>query len=301
MKNVTILLSTYNGEKYLKAQLDSLIAQEGVNVSIFVRDDGSTDRTQEILDAYGQRGLLRWYQGENIGPALSFMDLVKCCEHADYYAFSDQDDIWKKNKLQIAVDHLAHQEVEVPCLFYSNAMIADAQGNPIRSTNSTEVKSFRQIMMANDALGCCMVFNGAFRAQINRGDVRKISMHDWWLMKLIVAIDGKLIFYPQPLMLYRQHGNNVVGPGSAKGKARKWKKRLYDLLLEKRCVRSQDAQVLLANHSESIHGDKLRYVNLLAHYKTDCKSRRALLFDGADGLTGRQRFMKTWAILFNAL
>ena len=76
MKSVLVLLSTYNGEKYLKEQIDSVLGQEKVKTFLLVRDDGSTDKTCSILEWYQKRGALKWYKGKNLGPARSFVDLI---------------------------------------------------------------------------------------------------------------------------------------------------------------------------------------------------------------------------------
>ena len=99
-------MSSYNGEMYLDEQLESIVAQKGVMTDILVRDDGSSDHTCDILDQWQQKTSLRWYSGENIGPARSFMDLLRQSGDSCYYAFSDQDDYWLSDKLKVAVDKL---------------------------------------------------------------------------------------------------------------------------------------------------------------------------------------------------
>ena len=95
MNKILILMSTYNGEKYLSEQLNSLLLQENVNIKILIRDDGSTDNTHKILNFYSSNyPNISWYTGENKGPALSFMDLLFNAPESDYYAFCDQDDVW---------------------------------------------------------------------------------------------------------------------------------------------------------------------------------------------------------------
>ena len=103
--SIIILMSTYNGEKYLKAQIESLLSQT-IKVEILVRDDGSTDSTQQILDDYAQRGMLKWYSGKNLGSGKSFFDLACKAPDADFYAFADQDDIWENKKVELAVQQL---------------------------------------------------------------------------------------------------------------------------------------------------------------------------------------------------
>ena len=96
---VLVLMSTYNGEKYLREQIDSILGQRGVEVSLLVRDDGSTDATLTTLDEYKESGRLDYYCGNNLGPARSFMHLLQNAPASDFYAFSDQDDKWMDDKL----------------------------------------------------------------------------------------------------------------------------------------------------------------------------------------------------------
>ena len=105
MKKIAVLMCTYNGEKHLQEQINSIKSQKGVSVSIYVRDDGSKDKTIEILKDYQNSGDLIWFQGENIGPAVGFMELLyqTANKDFDYFAFSDQDDIWLDTKLLDAV------------------------------------------------------------------------------------------------------------------------------------------------------------------------------------------------------
>ena len=106
MKKIIVLMSTYNGEKYLQVQLDSILSQENVDLELLVRDDGSTDSTKTILERYQSEGKLTWYSGKNKKPAYSFFDLLGKCKDADYYAFADQDDFWHEDKLINAIKRL---------------------------------------------------------------------------------------------------------------------------------------------------------------------------------------------------
>lgn len=102
-----VLMSTYNGARFIREQLDSILDQTGeFELDLWVRDDGSTDGTKDILNDYESRGLLRWYTGENLGPAQSFLDLVRRTLGYDWYAFADQDDFWMPEKLSWALETL---------------------------------------------------------------------------------------------------------------------------------------------------------------------------------------------------
>ena len=99
MEKIQVLMSTYNGEKYLKEQIESILNQEKVEVNILIRDDGSCDKTLKIIKELSKNPKISYYEGKNIGPAKSFMDLVnKSGDKFNYYAFADQDDIWMPNK-----------------------------------------------------------------------------------------------------------------------------------------------------------------------------------------------------------
>lgn len=116
MKKVLVLMSTYNGEKWLKEQIDSILASREVKVDILVRDDGSSDNTLSILNLYKNNNRLNYYVGENIGPAQSFRDLVDRCEFGyDAYAYADQDDIWSEKKLFYATEAL--EKTDTPYLW----------------------------------------------------------------------------------------------------------------------------------------------------------------------------------------
>ena len=128
-KKVVILLSTYNGAKYLRELLDSLLNQSHKNISILVRDDGSTDATLELLAEYGNKyNNITYYKGENLKPARSFMDLLKQSEDADYYALSDQDDVWLPDKIEIAIKQLEANKAD---LYHSAFQMTDSNLNPI--------------------------------------------------------------------------------------------------------------------------------------------------------------------------
>ena len=101
---IAVLMSSYNGEQYIKEQIDSILNQKGkFNIDIYVRDDGSFDNTIHILEDYQKKGLIKFCGGENIGPAKSFLTLLALADGYDFYAFADQDDIWFENKIESAI------------------------------------------------------------------------------------------------------------------------------------------------------------------------------------------------------
>ena len=162
MKKVTILMSTYNGETYLDEQLESIEAQKDVQTKILVRDDGSTDRTCDILDRWQQKANLKWYRGENIGPARSFMDLLRQAGDSCYYAFSDQDDYWLSDKLKVAVDKLESYESR-PALYFCQTELVDKNLNRVSSVIIHPRLTFGESLVYQFIGGCTMVMNQALR------------------------------------------------------------------------------------------------------------------------------------------
>lgn len=209
MNTVSVLLSTYNGGKYLEEQLQSLFNQKDVDIKIYVRDDGSTDNTTNILDSYAKKGLLNWYTGENIGPARSFLELLTKTEVCDYYAFCDQDDVWDPDKLSIAINTI--KEADRPALYCSNTLLVTSDLTEINCSNYHVIGSFAESLVSNPMTGCTSVFNNSLRQLAIQYIPTNIDMHDWWIYRICMAFDGFFYFDKLSHIKYRQHGNNVIG------------------------------------------------------------------------------------------
>ena len=126
VSKVQVLLSTYNGEKYLKEQLDSLLAQDYPNIDILIRDDGSKDSTKQILTGYENHKNIRVIYGSNIGITASFLELLKISDpEAEFLAFCDQDDVWLKDKISRAVAALQKHPSDIPLMYCSRLTIVD--------------------------------------------------------------------------------------------------------------------------------------------------------------------------------
>src|SRR5437763_4955760 len=122
MERVVIVMSTYNGERYLAPQLDSILAQTAVSPLLWIRDDGSTDQTPRMLHDYSRRDpRVLIYAGSHVGAAHSFMHAVATCPHqADYFGFSDQDDVWLPDKLESSLEAMRSLDVAgTPCMICS--------------------------------------------------------------------------------------------------------------------------------------------------------------------------------------
>ncbi len=233
---VTVVLATYNGEKYLREQLDSLLCQEGVSVKILVRDDGSEDRTKDILDEYQRRGLLTWYTGEHLNVQKGYLDLLKNAPKSDYYAFCDQDDVWDGKKLLYAVTELDELPADRPSMYYCGQRLVDEDLKLLSTHRITTDRNATTNFLISNVAGCTAVFNQVLVDAVNRASPKFILMHDSWLFKVCLALGGNYYADSAAHINYRQHGNNVAGlNGGIKGKLKQVKRYLEVFEIQKQC------------------------------------------------------------------
>ena len=276
MEKVVVLLSTYNGETYLVEQLESLSAQCNVDVEIIVRDDGSTDKTVDILNEWQSKGALKWYTGNNLGSACSFMDLLYNAPDADYYAFCDQDDVWFHDKLQRAVKMLKEKGDEnVPTLYFSAQTLVDSDKNIIGYNIPERLFTFGESLLRNPASGCTMVFGREFRNLIVRERPDYVYMHDMWLYMVCLSVGGVPLFDPTPSMLYRQHSNNVVGCNQSF--PQKMMRRFRMFLDGKDSIRMKTCEQLLKCYSKDMPERHVDILNSIMTYRASVKNKFKLL------------------------
>lgn len=206
---VQVLMSTYNSMRYLREQLQSVYNQKDVEVAVLVRDDGSTDGTQDFLTAEQAAGRLTWYTGPNLKPARSFMDLVKKAGNADFYAFSDHDDIWLPEKLKVAVDAIGQQKGV--SLYFCQTRLVDADLNDLPQVPIRPKLTFGESLVYQFVGGCTMVFSNDLLSLCQSYEPAYLRMHDIWIYDIALAVGGYVYFDPIPHILYRQHGHNAVG------------------------------------------------------------------------------------------
>ena len=214
---VAILLCTYNGERYLAAQLDSYEAQTHKNWVLFVSDDGSTDATLKILRQYQAKwpdGKMHIQDGPRSGFSQNFLSLAcKRDINASYYAFSDQDDVWRPEKLMCALKTIiSNQNISTPFLYCGRtAYVADDLRSCGMSPLFVFPPSFRNALVQSIAGGNTMVFNSAAKLLIEKAGPLNVPSHDWWIYLLISGAEGHVIYDPVPYILYRQHSGALVG------------------------------------------------------------------------------------------
>ncbi|AIQ14747.1 hypothetical protein PDUR_24870 [Paenibacillus durus] len=238
MPRVLVLLSTYNGEQYIRELLNSVLAQHKVDVTVLIRDDGSTDQTWEILEYFKSKNKnILLYRGDNLGAKESFFNLIhhvydkNLIQEYDYFSFCDQDDIWMPMKLMRALSLLkSGPDKNKPLMFCSTTKMVDETLKKITIWPPYPKKStiVYNALVENIAVGCTTVINReAFELVVQNfpDNSKQIIMHDWWLY-LCVSAFGNVIFDKEPNILYRQHSHNVTG-GQKDSPVKKMLKRFY--------------------------------------------------------------------------
>ena len=218
-----ILLTTYNGERYLANQLDSIFGQNYREWTLIVRDDGSIDRTPKILESYRNKypdKVIIISDGKgNVGVVQSF-SILMLESNAEYIAFCDQDDIWKPEKLDLQIGAIKQAEknygINAAVLIQSDLCVVDSQLNILsdsfwkyQNLDPVSMNTLHVLLLQNYVTGCTCLINKKL-CDLAKPLSNEIIMHDWWL-GLIALTSGKIILMDEKLVYYRQHGGNQVG------------------------------------------------------------------------------------------
>lgn len=230
---VHIFMATYNGERFLGPQIDSILAQTVTDWRLYIRDDCSKDGTRAVIRQYAERYPEKivfvpseWPSG---GAMENFFTLMR--EYAalsGYFMFSDQDDIWLPEKIERSLAGMCRLEktygLEKPLLIHTDLSVADAKLNILEPSFERfqkleyERNSLSALLQQNNITGCTMLFNRPLLELSLVEDTGGILMHDWW-MGLVAAAFGAVGTVPEPTILYRQHGGNEVGAKNVKSPA----------------------------------------------------------------------------------
>lgn len=279
---VAVLMSTYNGEKYVEEQIQSILNQKGVLVNLYIRDDGSTDNTINIIQKYTDISNIYIIIGsENLKPALSFMQLLYITEGYDFYAFADQDDIWLPDKLSKAVNQLI--TIQGPGLYGSNQILYINESEcGLRYTSEVDLSLVSELF-GNHISGCTMVINSALanilREKSSRPDnqILSLRMHDTWVMTSAL-LNGTVIYDHNSYILYRVHENNSVGLKGDNVTLIERAEMIFKAIINRKEVsyRSKYAKELLRCYP-NIDKEDQYILRLLSDYKTDFKVKMELL------------------------
>lgn len=278
---ICVIMSTFNGEKYIDEQMYSILSQRfNGELEIFIRDDGSTDRTIENIKKYKEfkTGKIKLVEGTNVGASSSFLEAIRNAPPADFYAFCDQDDIWKDGKIGTATTAIQKCSMSTPILWVSNYSVVNNQLDIlIECAMSKPVMDSVYVLFFNNVPGCVMVFNQALMQQIRKMQINRIRMHD--ILTLNVAlITGEVLFESVPYVLYRQHENNVLGYGHKKINPISWIKDKLQLLIHKDSYDiSEYAEQVLERYGEYIDLSTTEKYELIRDYKKTLRNKLLLL------------------------
>ena len=224
---VNILMSTYNGQQFLAEQIRSIQEQSYTDWTLFIRDDGSSDNTKEILKDFERQDsrihLIDSDKSDNLGVIKSFHKLVNH-DRADYYFFSDQDDVWLPNKLQLSLKEAQNYLADLPLMVYMDLKVVNQDleimtESMVKSQSHHANTELVQELTENTVTGGVAMINHALAEMWQETD--DILMHDWYLALLASAF-GNLVFIDQPGELYRQHSDNVLGARTLSKRFKKW-------------------------------------------------------------------------------
>lgn len=209
LKKIDVILCTYNGEKYIAEQIDSILEQSYRNLELHIRDDHSTDNTLEILQRYSSDPRVKLYfSSNNLGYPFSFYDLLSKVSNADYYSFSDQDDVWYNDKLERAIQLLDGSDPEKPAIVYANYDVCDEELNILRTSQGPgREPDFLYSLYASLGLGFTYVLNSKARELILKYRSVKNITKDVWIGMCCTAF-GKAFFDPKPCALHRRNSGS---------------------------------------------------------------------------------------------
>lgn len=248
MTTVAVMMSVYNGDKYIKEQVDSIMAQKGVSVDLYIRDDGSDETSRDVIASLKEiYNNIFITHGRNLGIKDSFLTLVKDVPDTyEYYAFSDADDVWLPNKLQRAVSMLLKGKSKCAQAYCSQISLVDAELNFLGYGRRLN----RPISLSNALVECRMsgataVFNRELILIAKSLDYSDAVMHDAW-MNLLAAAFGEVTFDPESHILYRQHSSNA--DGGRRSLIRVWRDRMRRSSLSRRFARQAEALMKQAHN-----------------------------------------------------
>lgn len=279
--SVLVILSLYNGEKYIKEQLDSLMNQT-IPVFVLARDDGSTDNTIDIVKGYiKNHNNIILLEGENKGFVKSFNELLMnpMVDNYDWIAFCDQDDVWLPNKLEVAIKKLEkYNYLKKPLMYCSNLTVVDSNLNRIREMHKDRFSITRScVYIQNIATGCTMVFNNKAVELYRLGINNSFVSHDY-SMFCVCLFMGKVYYDFDSYILYRQHGDNEIGAKS-KSYIEGFISIINDLFNIKQENRVAYFRDFLCTYDCYLNKKSIKFLEVFINYKKNLANRLNIVFN----------------------
>jgi len=284
---IAVLMATYNGEKFLKEQLDSILAQTYQHFNIYISDDGSTDATVNILSSYQKQYPEKFFYTVNelnLGVVKNFEWLIQN-SNEEYIALADQDDIWKSNKLESELNKLISIENNEPAMVHSDLTMIDADGNILqksflkfRKIKLSNRKSIHKIISHNGVMGCTLLFNQKLKDNILPFP-DNLDVHDYWIA-LVSEVVGQRYTIFEPLVNYRIHTNNT----SNNIKKIQYKRNIFMRLINKDALpfiglgRDKVIETLLSRFSDSLDANQVNIIHAFLSYLRQDKNPLFIIY-----------------------
>ena len=289
MDKVDILLATYNGQDFLREQVDSILNQSYQDFNLIISDDGSTDETYKILKEYEKKDsrIRLFRQEKNLGLIQNFEFLLKQVS-SDYFMFSDQDDIWKEEKIKKSIEKL---KAENAGLVYTDLEIVDKNLEVIYPSywkykniykKIKKYNNFESLYLNNFVTGCTILAKSSFIKDIlPLPKTSKFVLHDYWTA-LVISSKDKIAYLDEPTIKYRQHKNNKVGSSRRSDKIDSFKE-LRDLFIR---VKIEHFQVFQENISKINSREITKYTDQALKYFKELEKEKNI-------------YLKNWILFFN--
>ncbi len=301
---VAVLMSTYNGQEYIKKQIDSVLNQTFSDFLLYIRDDGSTDNTISLIEEYDDERI-RLICGKNLGPAESFFDLLRQTENCVHIFFCDQDDEWNPDKIEKMLEII--KKYDEPTMVFSDFTMIDENSNVINESYEKNCglqienseKILPKILAQPYVFGCASVINRKL-ADMVKYPPDGIEMHDCWI-SLVAASVGNLIYMPTQTIKHRFHSSNATGRAGSDSFTTRLKRITVGLrdMSENSYLRLSQVDLLLNSHITEL---KLQQKNLLKDISAAKKRGKLPLLKALvkNGVS-RQRFLNTLFFYFSIL
>lgn len=287
--SVLVMMATYNGEKYVAEQINSILAQEGVNVTLLISDDGSSDSTPSICSRFAQdmSNVQFRVNEKNKGLARNFMDMLYGADTMsfDFFAFSDQDDYWMPNKLGKAIEAISSAG-EGPRLYYSDVCNVDEHlngGSREYGAFASHANSLGLLLTVNWASGCTMVFNSAFASVLQRYVPRDWPrIHDGWVHLVARVLNAQVPDLEHAYIKRRISGHNQVGERGLNSLSGKRIKIIASALLTpSEHGLTEAASLLLDGYADSMSSEDKELVSRFVDGRHSIVKRLGMMFDPA--------------------